>query len=379
MPPIRTLLLLPLLSLLLANAALAASAPPAPQIKANGYILMDFASGNVLAELDADKRLEPASLTKIMTAYVVFRELAQGRLALTDQVRVSDTAYRMTGSRMFIEVNKDVSVEDLLRGMIIQSGNDASVALAERVAGSEQVFADLMNQQAKRLGMTGTHFTNCSGLPDVDHYTTARDIAILTSALIREFPDYYKFYSERSFTYNGIKQHNRNKLLWKDDTVDGVKTGYTEAAGYCLVSSAKRGDSRLISVLLGAASPDIRINESHALLTYGFNFFETHRLYQANQALAQAQVRFGDRDLLPLGLSEDLWVSIPRGSYPKLKPELQLAGALEAPIAKGQTLAEINLMLDGKLLRKIPVIALEEVAEGGVFSRMIDTFKVWME
>ncbi|MEO5343130.1 MAG: D-alanyl-D-alanine carboxypeptidase [Gammaproteobacteria bacterium SHHR-1] len=373
--PLRFLLLL--LPLLFGSALVAA--PAAPQIKAEGYILVDFASGNVLAELEADKRLEPASLTKIMTAYVVFRELQQGRLALTDKVRVSEKAYRMTGSRMFIEINSEVSVEDLLRGMIIQSGNDASVALAERVAGSEEIFAQMMNQQAQRLGMSQTHFTNSTGLPGPEHYTSARDIAKVTAALIREFPDFYRLYSERSFTYNKIKQFNRNKLLAKDDSVDGVKTGYTEAAGYCLVASAKRGDSRLISVLLGAPSPETRISESHALLTYGFNFFETHRIYQAGQTLARPRVWLGDKPALAVGIGEDLWVTIPRGSYDQLRPELKLPDRLQAPIPQGQPLGKLHLSLGEQTLRILPVLALEAVAEGGLFSRLIDKAKLWWE
>ncbi len=373
------LALLPILLLLTLMSSPQAATPPAPQIKANGYILQDFTSGNVLAELNADKRLEPASLTKIMTAYVVFGEIQQGRLALTDLVRISEKAYRMTGSRMFIEINSDVSVEDLLRGMIIQSGNDASVALAERVAGSEQIFAELMNQQARKLGMSATHFTNATGLPDPEHYSSPRDIAKVTRALIQEFPEFYRYYSERSFTYNKIKQRNRNRLLWKDDSVDGVKTGYTEAAGYCLVTSAKRDQTRLVSVLLGAPTPEARVNESHALLTYGFNFFETHRLYQAGQALAQPRVWLGDKPTLALGIAEDLWVTIPRGSYKQLKPELKLPERLQAPIARGQPLGDLRLMLEGRELRKIPVLALDDVAEGGFFSRMVDKAKLLME
>jgi serine-type D-Ala-D-Ala carboxypeptidase (penicillin-binding protein 5/6) len=354
-----------------------ADSPPAFQLKANSYILVDFASGNVLAEFQADKRMEPASLTKIMTAYVVFHKLKEGRLQMADKIAISDRAYRMGGSRMFVEQNSQVGVEDLLRGMIIQSGNDASVALAEQVAGSEESFAQLMNEQAKRLGMNGSHFTNATGMPDADHYTTARDMSMVTAALIREFPDYYRFYSERSFLYNKIKQFNRNKLLWEDDSVDGVKTGHTEAAGYCLVSSAKRGDTRMISVLLGAEKPNIRVVESKKLLDFGFNNFETQKLYGANQAVSKNRAWLGNKSELEIGFLEDLYLSLPRGSFSRLKSQPKIEEPLRAPIAKGQTVGELQLELDGKPWKTMPLVALQEIGEGGFFSRLIDRIRLW--
>ena len=367
------------LCLLLFMGQTEAESPPVPILKAAGYILVDFASGNVIAESEADKRLEPASLTKIMTAYVVFQKLKEDRLKMTDLAVISDRAYRMQGSRMFVELGKQVGIEDLLRGMIIQSGNDASVALAEQVAGSEEAFAHLMNEQAKRLGMSHTHFTNATGMPDADHYTTARDISKVTAALIRDYPEHYSFYSERSFFYNKIKQFNRNRLLWLDESVDGVKTGYTEAAGYCLVSSAKREGSRLISVVLGTESKKARATESKKLLDYGFNFFETHKLYSAGQTLTKSRVWMGDKAGIDIGTLGDLYITIPRGNYSKLKPQLKINETLIAPISKGQSLGELHLMLEGKLLKTLPVVAMEDIEEGGFFSRLIDRLMLWME
>ncbi len=274
--------------------ASAAIVPDAPSVGARAYILQDFDSGRVLAEVNADERMEPASLTKIMTAYVVFEELEQGKIAMEDQVLVSEKAWRMGGSKMFIEVDTKVSVEDLLKGLIIQSGNDASVALAEFIAGDEDAFADLMNQYAVRLGMTGTHFINASGLPHPEHYTTARDTATLAAAMIRDFPELYKIHAVKEYEYNGIVQHNRNKLLWRDESVDGLKTGHTESAGYCLVASAERDGMRLISVVMGSESERSRARESIALLSYGFRFFETHRLYGALEPLTEIRIWKGE-------------------------------------------------------------------------------------
>ena len=360
-------------------SALAAEPVPAPpEVDARGYLLIDFDSGRVLAERNADQRLEPASLTKIMTAYAVFRELRDGNISMTDSVLVSEKAWRTPGSRMFIEVNTQVSVEDLLRGMVIQSGNDASVALAEHVAGSEGGFANLMNEHARRLGMVDTNFVNSTGLPDPEHYTTPRDIAIVTRAMIREFPALYRLYSEREFTYNDIRQQNRNRLLWRDDTVDGVKTGHTEAAGYCLVSSAVREGMRLLSVVMGTDSENARATVSQGLLNYGFRFYETHRLYGAGDALTRTRVWMGDREQLALGLAEDLYVTIPRRSYERLNARTEIRNALEAPVAKGDPVGEVIVELDGELLRRQALVALDTVAEGGIWRKAVDTvLKMW--
>ena len=346
--------------------------PPAPRIAARSFILQDFNSGRVLAEKDADLRLAPASLTKIMTAYVVFRELSNGHLSLNEKVTISKKAWQTPGSRMFVEVNKQVAIEDLLKGMIIQSGNDASVALAEHVAGDENTFAQLMNQHAKRLGMSNTHFTNSMGLPSPEHYTTARDLATLTRALIREFPDYYRWHSEKEYTFNNITQHNRNKLLWRDESVDGVKTGHTDEAGYCLVASALRNDMRLISVVMGTSSVNARANESQSLLNYGFRFFETHRLYKANEALSEAKVWKGDTGKVGLGLAEDLYVTIPRRHYNDLKAVININGRIMAPVDKGETFGNVSVNLAGETVASKPLVALNTVNKGSFFQRLYD-------
>jgi len=371
-----------LLSLLLLQplaASASAPAPAPPSIAATGYLLIDIDSDMVLAAKDPDQRLEPASLTKIMTAYVVFRELNGGSVKLSDEVLVSEKAWKTPGSRMFIEVNKRVSVEDLLKGMVIQSGNDASVALAEHVAGSEEAFANLMNEHARRLGMHNTHFVNATGLPDPEHYTTPHDIALITEATIREFPELYKLYAVKEFTFNDIRQHNRNNLLWRDDSVDGVKTGHTEAAGFCLVASAKREGMRLISVVMGTDSEKARISESQSLLNYGFRFFETHRLYAATDRLTRSRVWMGDREEVSLGLSSDLHVTIPRHQYDKLNARTEIQPQLEAPLAKGQKVGEVVVELDGEEITRKPLVALEDVAEGGIWRTMVDTVLMMLE
>ena len=364
-------------------AALTASAavpPPAPpSIAASGYLLIDVDSDAMLAEKDSAQRLEPASLTKIMTAYAVFRELSAGSIKQSDEVLVSEKAWKTPGSRMFIEVNKRVSVEDLLKGMIIQSGNDASVALAEHTAGSEEAFANLMNDHARRLGMRNTHFVNATGLPDPEHYTTPRDIAVVTEATIREFPELYKLYAVKEFTFNEIRQHNRNNLLWRDANVDGVKTGHTEAAGYCLVASAKRDDMRLISVIMGTDSEKTRVSESQALLNYGFRFFETHRLYGAGDRLTRTRVWMGEQEELSLGLAKDLYVTIPRQQYKKLEARTEIQPQLEAPISKGQQVGEVVVELDGEVITRHPLIALDEVPEGGIWRTVVDTVLMMLE
>ncbi|QKT02879.1 D-alanyl-D-alanine carboxypeptidase [Ectothiorhodospiraceae bacterium 2226] len=375
----RILLLGLLLALLTAPVGASSIIPAAPAIAAKGYLLMDFHSGQVLAEENADAPLEPASLTKIMTAYVVFHELAQGNIALDDEVLVSEKAWRMPGSRMFIEVNNRVSVEDLLKGMIIQSGNDASVALAEHVAGGEDAFALLMNNHARQLGMNHSNFLNSTGLPQADHITTARDMALLARALIERFPEYYGWYSERSFTYNGITQHNRNRLLWRDESVDGFKTGHTNAAGYCLVASGQRGDMRLISVLLGAANENARAAESHKLLNYGFRFFETHRLYAANEALTDIRIWRGAAETLPVGLTEPLYITVPRGQYDNLKATMAIDGQIVAPTEKGREHGFVHVTLGDRELASRPLVALDDVGEGGLWQRLVDNVKLMFQ
>ncbi|WP_459865784.1 D-alanyl-D-alanine carboxypeptidase family protein [Endothiovibrio diazotrophicus] len=355
----------------LAHAA-ALPVPSAPELAAKGYLLMDYDSGQVLVEEAARERMEPASITKLMTAYVVFQALREGTIQLTDKVRISEKAWRMPGSRMFIEVGKQVDIEDLIRGMIVQSGNDASVALAEHVAGDEGAFADLMNRYARKLGMNATHFVNATGLPDPEHYTTAYDIALLTRALIHEYPDHYKLYSEKKFTWNGITQYNRNKLLWRDPSVDGVKTGHTESAGFCLVTSALREGMRLISVVLGTKSEKARASESQKLINYGFRFFESHRLYAAGKPLTEARAWMGAADKLPLGLARDLHVVIPRGQYKQLKATMEVQSSIIAPVAKGGEYGQVNVTLDGKPLASVPLVAYQEIPEGSLWQKMTD-------
>ncbi|EHQ51531.1 MULTISPECIES: D-alanyl-D-alanine carboxypeptidase family protein [Ectothiorhodospira] len=379
-----SVLLLALLLPGLAGASLRVSPPS--DLTARNYVLLDAVSGMVLAERAANERVEPASLTKIMTAYIVFKELQDGRLALNEPVDVSERAWRtgMRGaSRMFIEVNTQVGVEELIRGMIVQSGNDACVALAERIAGTEGAFVDMMNAQARALGMYDTQFQNSHGLPsDAAQYTTAHDIAVLMQALIRNFPEYYSYYSERSFTFNGISQSNRNILLWRDDSVDGGKTGWTSNAGYNLVSSAQRDGMRLVAAVMGIQAGDheqggrIRANESQALFNWGFRQFEGHKLYDGGLALTEARVFKGEQNKVQLGLVQDLHVTIPRGSYDRLQAEISLGSKLEAPIEQGRAYGELRIMLDGEPLRVLPLVALQGVEEGGLFRRLIDS--AWM-
>jgi D-alanyl-D-alanine carboxypeptidase (penicillin-binding protein 5/6) len=347
--------------------------PAAPEIGAKAHILVDFNSGRVLAENNADERLEPASLTKIMTAYVVFRELAKGNLKLTDMVTVSEKAWRTEGSRMFAQVGAQIPVEDLLKGMIVQSGNDASVALAEHVAGDEAVFAQMMNQNAERLGMKNTHFKNSMGLPDPEHYTTARDLSILTRAMIEEFPEYYKWHSIKEFLFNNIKQTNRNRLLWRDPTVDGVKTGHTQGAGFCLVTSAVREGMRMIAVVLGTKSDNERANANQALLNYGFRFFETRPLYKANEKLSEARVWKGDSTELPLGLSKDFYVTFPRGQYQSLKASMEVNNLITAPVQQGDKLGTVKVALNDQIVGQTDLVALNAVQEGGIFRRSFDS------
>jgi D-alanyl-D-alanine carboxypeptidase (penicillin-binding protein 5/6) len=369
------------LLVLIAGAASiqAVAVVPPPDVAAKAYLLMDFNSGQVLAESKGDERMEPASLTKLMTSYVIYKEIQSGRIKLNDMVTISERAWRMGGSRTFVPVGKQVSVEDLLKGMIVQSGNDATVALAEHVGGSEEVFVSMMNQEAKQLGLTGTHYVDSTGMPNPDHYTTAHDLATLTRAMIRDFPDHYALYSMREFTYNGITQRNRNKLLWRDKSVDGVKTGHTESAGYCLVASALQENMRLISVVLGTDSEEARADESQKLLSYGFRFFETHRLYNADQALSTVRVWKGEKESLPLGLQQELYITIPRGQYDKLNAAMKVQQSITAPVSKGTLYGSLNISLDGQTIVTKPLIALDTVAEGGFFQRAVDDIKLWFE
>ena len=346
--------------------------PPPPTIAASSHILIDANSGRVLAENNADNRLPPASLTKIMAVYVAFNELSKGHLQLDENVNVSPNAWRTPGSRMFIEVNKQVTVSELLHGVIIQSGNDASVALAEHIAGDESTFAEMMNQQAARLGLTNTHFTNSMGLPNPEHYTSARDLGILTRALIKEYPDYYKWFSLKEFTYNKITQRNRNKLLWSDETVDGVKTGHTEEAGFCLVASAVRDNMRLISVAMGTQSERARTAENRTLLNYGFRFYETHHLYKGREPLKETRIWKGDEKLLQLGLADDLYVTIPRRQYKDMKAVMNFDQKIFAPVKAGDALGSVNVSLAGEVIADQKLIALSTIEKGNLFRRMYD-------
>ena len=353
--------------------------PSSPVIGSKSYLVIDATTGAMLAELDPDLQLPPASLTKLMTAYVVFDALKQGQIRLEDPVTISEKAWRMGGSRMFIEVGKQVSVEDLLLGMIVQSGNDASVALAEYVAGSEAVFAEMMNQYSLNLGMTSSHWVNSTGWPADNHYTTARDLVTLTRALIREFPEYYRWYSVREFTWNEIRQENRNKLLWRDNSVDGVKTGHTDAAGYCLVSSAERDGMRVIAAVMGTASDSSRISGSQALINYVFRFFETRLLYKGGEAITSARIWKSANEESSLGVAEDLYITVPRGAYDELESTLDMPATLLAPVSNGQPLAELVVTLDGEEILREPVRALEDNPTGSLWQRMRDSVSLWFE
>ena len=383
MPPfIRNYFILFSALFLLLNTANATNnilIPAAPRVAADSYILIDFNSGKVLAEKSADEQLAPASLTKIMTVYVIFRELKNGHLTLDEKVTISKKAWQTPGSRMFVEVNKQVAIEDLLQGVIIQSGNDASVALAEHVAGDESTFAAMMNQHATRLDMMDTNFENSMGLPSKNHFTTARDLAKLTIALINEFPEYYQWDSKKEFTFNNITQPNRNKLLWRDKSVDGVKTGYTEEAGYCMVASAKREGMRLVSVVMGTASANARANESQSLLNYGFRFFETHKLYSGLEALTETRIWKGDSKKLPMGLTDDLYVTIPRRHYNDLKAEIKLDKKIIAPVKQGEVFGAVNVSLAGNIVASRPLKALKTVNKGGLVQRLYDEAMLMLE
>ena len=367
-----------LLALLLSTFALAQSVP-APSVAARAWLLIDHSSGQSLAEQDADARLEPASLTKLMTAYVVFDALKQGKLKGDQAVPVSEKAWKAPGSRMFIEPRKPVTVDELLRGMIVQSGNDACMALAEAVAGTEAAFVGRMNLEARRLGLASTHYMNATGLPDPQHYTTTRDLARLAQALIRDHPEYYPLYSMKEFTYNKISQPNRNRLLWLDPTVDGFKTGRTDSAGYCLIASAKRGPRRLISVVMGADSDAMRAQEAQRLLNHGFQNFEPVRLYAKAQPISQLKVFKGGSGTVPAGFLDDFILSLPKGMTDRMKVQLFSQQPLLAPVQQGQQIATLKLFLDDKLFGEYPVVALETVPVAGPIGRAWDTLMLWFQ
>lgn len=347
--------------------------PSPPTLNASSWILIDANSGEVLAEQNADKRLPPASLTKMMTAYIVEKEIDDGNINDQDLVTISKKAWQTGGSRMFIREGTQVSVEDLLRGVVIQSGNDASVALAEYIAGSESAFAELMNQQAQRLGLQNSQFANATGLPSPEHYSSARDLATLAKHIIQDYPEHYQIYSEKYFTYNGIRQPNRNRLLWRDASVDGLKTGHTEEAGYSLAASAKQGDMRLISVVMNTASEEARAQESQKLLNYGFRFFDTFRLYQRGAVINQSRIWGGAQDQLKIGVSEDIYLTVPKGQRDEMTAQLNLPETLEAPVQAGQQLGTLNVKLGDKVLMEQPLVALQTVEQGDFFKRIWDT------
>jgi len=352
------------------SVQLNAAVPLPPALEATAYLAMDAQTGDILVESGADGRFAPASLTKMMTSYVVEYEMAQGNVAESDLVPISVKAWKTPGSRMFIREGTQVSLGDLLRGVIIQSGNDASVALAEYIGGSEDGFVELMNQHAKRLGLTNTHFKNATGLPAENHYSSPRDLALVARALIVDFPEQYAIYKEKYFTFNDIKQPNRNRLLWRDETVDGVKTGHTEEAGFCLVASALRDDMRVISVVLGTSSDEARAAESQKLLAHAFRYYRTFPLYKAGDALNTPVVWKGAADQVSLGLAQDLAITIPRGQENQLAATLDLPSIIEAPLAQGQAVGNLQISLDGKLLREVPLVSLQAVEEASVFKKL---------
>ncbi|MCB5190711.1 D-alanyl-D-alanine carboxypeptidase [Methylobacillus arboreus] len=360
--------------------AQAADIPQPPALAVKSYQLYDYNSERVIAEQDGGSRVEPASLTKIMTAYLSFKALKNGHLTLTQTLPVSVKAWKVEGSKMFIEPNKPVTVDELLHGMIIQSGNDASITLAEGIAGSEEGFAELMNKEATRLGMRDTHYVNATGLPDPQHYTTAHDLAVLAGALIRDFPDQYKrLYSMKEYTYNKISQPNRNRLLWLDPYVDGMKTGHTKSAGYCLVTSAKRGDTRLISVVLGAPSDSARATESQKLLNYGFQFYESKLVYKRGSAVSTLKVWKGAENTVVATVAKDVSLTLPKGEYARVKAKVVSQQPLVAPVSAGQQVGTIQFILDEKVIAEHKLVASKGVEVAGIFGRILDSIKLWFE
>lgn len=350
--------------------------PAAPTLNAKAYILIDVNSGKVIAEKNSDEHLPPASLTKMMTLYVISNALHHEQIHLNDAVRVSRDAWKIGGSRMFIKEGQQVSVEELLKGIIVDSGNDACVAMAEHVGGSENAFTDIMNQQAQNLGMTNSHFTDSTGLPDPNLYTTAKDLAILGRALVSDFPQYYGWYKQKWFTYNGIRQPNRNRLLWRDNQVDGLKTGHTNEAGFCLVSSAKRDNMRLLAVVLGEPSDSSRADDSEKLLNYGFRFFETHQLYKTGQAITELPLYKGLADKVTVGLTDDHFITIPSGQYQRLSISTKVPSYIQAPIRKGDKIGELVVRFDNKTIATRPLYALQSVETGGWYTRTKDSLRL---
>ncbi|MBF6025147.1 D-alanyl-D-alanine carboxypeptidase [Lysobacter niastensis] len=358
--------------------------PPPPAITGTAWVLMDAASGNILAGENYDQRLEPASITKVMTSYVIAAEMAGGKVKGDDQVMMTENAWRAggagtDGSYSGFEVNKTAPLLEMEKGMVVQSGNDAAIALAEHVAGSTDAFASLMNQYAARIGMKNSHFVNPHGLSAEGHYSTAHDLALLGRALSRDFPVAYSYNKIKEFTVGPITQPNRNLLLWRDPSVDGIKTGHHSGAGYCLMASAKRGDQRLISVVMGSTSEKQRADDSQALLNWGFRFFETHKLYDVGKQIAQQKVWKGASDQVQLGVAEPMLVTVPRGKYNQLKPMMDVPKQLVAPIAKGQKIGTVKVMLDGKVVAQRPLVAINAVEQGGFFKRLWDEFWMWWE
>lgn len=370
--------LLSIVICLVVSLSMPVSAQQQPDISiaAKAYMLSDYQSGQVLASKNAHERVEPASLTKLMTAYIVFSALKQNRIRLDQVVPVSSRAWRMIGSRMFIEPNKEVTIDELIRGMIVQSGNDACIALAEIIAGSEEFFVQMMNQEAQRLGMKDTYFMNTTGLPDPDHYTSVHDLTLLAAAIIRDFPEFYPLYSLKEYTYNSITQPNRNRLLWLDPHVDGMKTGWTRTAGYCLITSAKRDKRRLISVIMGTKSAGERSKESQRLLNYGFQFYDTVHLYKKGEVLTSIELWKGAQDVFKAGFDTDVYFSVPKGQADNLKATMEYKQPLIAPVNTGQEVGSVKFTLNGQLVEIYPLVALEDVNEGNFVERTWDSLKL---
>ncbi|MEK6750210.1 MAG: D-alanyl-D-alanine carboxypeptidase family protein [Pseudomonadota bacterium] len=371
--------LIAILCLICGATAAQAAPPPLAPLAAKAYILIDFHTGMIIASKDADVPLEPASLTKMMTTYVVEKELRAGHIRLTDQVKISKRAWQMGGSRMFIEVGKSIALQELLHGVIVHSGNDASVALAEYIAGTEEAFVDLMNKTAAELKMQTSHFMNATGLPQAGHYSSASDLALLGQAIIRDFPEHYAWYSEKEYTFNRIKQLNRNRLLWEGESVDGIKTGHTDTAGYCIAISAARDTMRLVGVVLGTKNETSRTVESKKLLNYGFQYYETHKIYGARQPIANLRVWKGAADNLAVGVEQDFYITYPRGEYARLLSKANIDKRIIAPVARGQVLGNISIMLDKKAIVTRDLNALNEVPGGGMIGNAIDDVRLTLE